>query len=413
MSTVNPGVYRAVLRVRQARRFDIGGFLMRLYAYMMSVGTVTMLTLSGYSFLASGLVASLIAFSIFLLSPRISKLVDERGQSKVVPLAALVALVGLAVMLANAMAHGPEWVFFPAALLMGCLPSAQALTRARWTYLLRMGRVGADAPSLRTVFSYEGVIDDVAFMFGPSFAIALASAVAPTAGLMAGGVIFVVGVGLLVSSKATEPEPGWDAGQGEAGPESAGGASIMRTSPTVRVLFVLMLLTGGFYGMFGTTSVALSEALGDPNIAGIGLMAASFLSAAVGFLFGMVRLRAPLYRQLTLCAVLIGCAYGFMALVNGQMAFYIVACCGSLFYAPFLIVINNSCEQAVPGSRLTEALTWINSGMTCGVALGPTLSGVLVDIQGYSLAYGAGAILALAVAAVALLGLPLTRKHLS
>lgn len=90
----DPGVYRAILRVRQAYAFDVGGFLMRFYSYMMNIGTITMITLAGRSFLVAGLVSSAIALATFLISPRVSKLVDERGQHRVVPVAAAITLVG-------------------------------------------------------------------------------------------------------------------------------------------------------------------------------------------------------------------------------------------------------------------------------------------------------------------------------
>ena len=155
MSAVNLGVYRSILRVRAAYPFDIGAFLMRFYVYMTNIGIITMLTLEGYSFLLAGLVSSTVALAMFLVSPRISKLIDERGQSKVVPFAAVVTLAGLAIMLALVNFRGPEWALFIAAVLMGCVPSPQALARARWTYLIRTGKLGDGAPELRTMFSYR------------------------------------------------------------------------------------------------------------------------------------------------------------------------------------------------------------------------------------------------------------------
>ena len=111
---------------------------MRMYGYMMNIGTVAMLSLAGYSFLESGLVSSVIALAIFLIGPRLGKLVDERGQSRVVPFAALVSLTGLVALLITVQFHGPLWILFIASVFVGCIPSAQALSRARWVYLLRM-----------------------------------------------------------------------------------------------------------------------------------------------------------------------------------------------------------------------------------------------------------------------------------
>lgn len=406
MSSMNPGVYRSVIRVRQAYAFDIAGLLMRFYSYMMSIGTVTMLSLSGYSFMTSGIVASVISLSIFLLSPRVSKLVDERGQSRVLPFAAAIVLAGLALMLSNVALKGPEWLFLPAALLMGCIPNAQALVRARWTYLIRTGRIQGGVPSIRTVFSFEGIMDDIGFMLSPPFAIAMASAIAPIAGLLIGGVVFAVGVTIMCLAKASEPEVGWVADEDDGAPalDAESGTnprgrekSIIRTSAVVRILFVLMFLTGAFYGAFDTAGIAFAEDLGNPNIAGAALMISAVLSATMGFVFGMIRLSISMYKQVIITATVIGLAYGTQMLIASEIAFYIVSALAAFSYAPFLIVANSAVERAVPGKRLTEAITWANSGMTCGVALGPSVAGFVIDLAGATAGFDIGGCIALMI----------------
>ena len=173
MPAVDLKVYGAILSVRPARRFDIACLLMRMYGYMMNIGTVAMLSLAGYSFLESGLVSSVIALAIFLIGPRLGKLVDERGQSRVVPFAALASLTGLVALLITVQFHGPLWILFITSVFVGCIPSAQALSRARWVYLLRMGKLGEKAPNITTIFSYEGILDDIGFMIAPALSIIL------------------------------------------------------------------------------------------------------------------------------------------------------------------------------------------------------------------------------------------------
>ena len=131
VAKVSPGVYKKVLRVREAYPFDIACLLMRFFGSMLNIGVVTMITLSGYSFLTAGLSSSLIALSIFVVTPRVSKRIDERGQSAVVPKAAAVSLLGLVVLIANVALHGPVWPLFVGALLVGFFPSPQAMARAR------------------------------------------------------------------------------------------------------------------------------------------------------------------------------------------------------------------------------------------------------------------------------------------
>lgn len=414
-----PGVYKSILAVREARAFDLGGFCMRFYGYMMNIGTVSMLTLAGYSILTAGFVSSVIAFMVFVVSPRIGKLVDERGQHRVVPVASAITLLGLAGLLITAQLHGPEPLLYLSAAFMGFLPSAQALVRSRWTYLLRTGRLGKDAPDIRTIFSYEGVIDDIGFMLGPPASIAIATAVAPIAGLLTGGILFAIGSAIMTLSRSTEPVPGWvaaEARDGAAASASVGEAacaeaaaaaakpkSIIRERPIVRVLFALMFFVGALYGIFDTTGVAFAEEVGNPNIAGIALMASGFISIVVGFAFGMVHIRIAPYKQVVLFASLIGIAYGSLALVSDVPSFFVVSFVGALFYAPCLITVNSACERAVPGKRLTESITWINAGSTLGLAVGPSVAGIVVASWGSLTAFDLGGIVAVLVPVTALL----------
>lgn len=432
MAKVSPGVYKKVLRVREAYPFDIACLLMRFFGSMLNIGVVTMITLSGYSFLTAGLSSSLIALSIFVVTPRVSKRIDERGQSAVVPKAAAVSLLGLVVLVANVALHGPVWPLFVGALLVGFFPSPQAMARARWTYLIRSGRLGEAAPDLRTMFSYESVLDDMAFIFSPSISIALAAAIAPVAGMVCGGVAFAVGVVLLCSAKSTEPHPGWSqtdvagsgaeaasavadtagagaaASKGTLAEEAAAVASaasvpsksLLATSAAVRVLFVIYAFAGSFLGLFDTATVSLSEDLNSPDFAGAVLMASGAVSMTAGFLFGMVRLRAPLPKQLVVAACAVGLSFGTMFLIDSAPTLMAVALLGACTYAPLLIVANGVCERAVPDARLTEAITWLNAGYTCGAAFGPTVAGALIDTFGTMASFKVGTLLCL--------GMPLT-----
>lgn len=425
MAAVSPGVYKKVLAVRQAYSFDIACLLMRFFGSMLNIGVVTMITLSGYSFLTAGLSSSLIALSIFVVTPRVSKRIDERGQSAVVPKAAAVSLAGLVILVANVALRGPAWPLFVGALLVGFYPSPQAMARARWTYLIRSGRLGEAAPDLRTMFSYESVLDDAAFIFSPSISIALAAAISPVAGMVTGGAAFAVGVVLLCTSRSTEPVPGW--GDGGAGAASAAAEvegepavvaeqpprkSLLATSAAVRVLFVTYAFAGSFLGLFDTATVSLSEDLHSPDFAGAVLMASGAVSMTMGFLFGMVRLRAPLPKQFVVAACAVGLSFGTMFLIDSAPTLMLVALLGAATYAPLLIVANSVCERAVPDARLTEAITWLNAGYTCGAAFGPTVAGAIIDTFGTMASFKVGTVLCLGMPVTAILCYRIVKRNI-
>ena len=406
MSGFNPKAYGKVFAVRKARVFDAGCFLMRFYFCMLNMGTLTMMTLSGYTFLAAGVTSSVIAFSVFFLSPQIAKLVDRMGQHKVVPYAGMVSVAGLVAMVAGVLLHAPEWAFLLAAVPLGCIPNPQALARSRWTYLVRTGKLGAATPDIQTVFAYEGVLDDCGFMLSPAVSIALASAIAPVAGMVAGGIAFAAGFCLVTLSRSTEPEPGWTDGDAEAAvdrrPDGEKRKSVIRTSPVVRVLFVTMFCIGAVFGIMDTSTVALAEDAGDPNIAGLVLMVGSLVSVACGIVFGMFHLKAKPYVLMAVTSVLLGCAYGTIFLIDSPLSLFVISTVAALTYAPFVITNNYVCERAVPSSRLTEGITWMNEASTCGMAFGPSIAGFIVDCLGASAAFDLGAVFAVAIPVVVL-----------
>lgn len=421
-------VYAPILRTKAARRFDTGAFLMRIYTAMETIGSVSMLTLQGNSVLLAGSVSSVIALAAFLISPRVSRRIDERGQSAVIPAATVVALAGLALLLATSVLHLPWALNYMAAVLMGFVPNAPALARTRWTYLIK-GRSAntsvkpAAQLDMKTVFSYEGVLDDIAFMIGPSLSVALAAAITPAAGLFFGGVCYAVGVCVLLSSKETEPVPGWskeahamDAGGADAVDADAVGrkpASVFRLSGTVRTLFFLMLCLGGLYGVMDTATITFAEELGLPVIASITLAIQACVSVASGFVFGTFRFNASVLRQLLAACACLGGGYLFLLAVRGLVSFFIVASFAALFYAPFVITCNTACERSVEGSRLTEAMTWMNSGMTFGLAVGPTLAGVFIDAYGSLVGFAVAAAFAALIPVTAFACVPVLRRALS
>lgn len=395
--------YASIIKTKEAYAFDFATLLMRLFMPMITIGVVSMLTLAGYSALFAGSISSTVAAALFFISPRISKLIDERGQSAVVPWATAIAMGALFAMLAIVHFGLPQWLCYICAALMGFLPSPQALARTRWLFLIETGKLGQNPPSVRTVFSYEGVIDDVAFMFGPALCIGLAAAITPIAGMLFGGVAYVLGALLLMRSKGSEPDERWrKANAGEA--RAKGEKSVLALFPSVRVLFVLMLLMGATFGIFDTTTVAITEALGKPTAASACLVFAAIVSVAAGFVFGGMKFKMSAAKLLVVTAVLFGVGYGLMVIIDGIPALFFVSVVAAFTYAPFFISTNNMCEQCVTKDRITEALTWIGAGFSCGSAIGPTLAGFFIDYLGASAGFDAGAVFSFAIVPIALLG---------
>lgn len=412
--------YKKVLSMREAYRFDAGTACMRIFQFMITIGTISMLTMAGYSPLAAGTIASVASFSIFLISPRVSKRIDEKGQSAVLPKAILLTLLGVVTLLTNVALGGPAWVCYPAAVLIGFLPSGPSLARTRWTYLLQTGRLGDDPPELKTIYAYEGLIEDIVFMVGPAIAVLLSSTLFPVAGMVFGGVLLAVGTALTVSSKTTEPDAAWRAEMAAASAKSAGqgGVPVKRRSMfiesgAVRMLFASNLLMGMLFGCFDATTISFTQELGYPQAASVVFALSAISSMVVGVVFGTLKLKASRRVQFTVAAILIGALWALVAFVEGLMSLYVVVFIASLVYAPFLICGNALCEQAVPPERLTESLTWLNTGIICGLAIGPTASGAIIDALGAVAGYDLAAVMGLLLALFNVATIPLWKRTMA
>ena len=400
------GTYWAILRTRAAYRFDAGSLLMRLFSYTTTIGTITTLTLAGASALEATSASSLIAICMFFVAPRVSRRIDERGQSAVVPKAALIAMAGLALMLATTHFGWPFWLNYLAAPLISFLPNAQALARARWTHLINSGKLGDDTPPLATAYAYENILEDIAFMVGPAAVIAISAATVPAAGMFVGAIVYCIGAVLLLSSTDTEPEPKPPAA------DAPRGASVLRTTLVVRVLFGIMVLFGAVYGAFDTSAISYTESIDMAMLASVVFAAESVFSVVVSFLFGLARFHMPMHRQVVVFAVLFGLLYGLFALVGSPTSLVVIACASAVSYAPLYITVNLACERAVPAERLTEALSWITSGMSIGMVIGPVSAGAVVDGLGALAGFDLMASFALAVIAFTLACTPVLRRHL-
>ncbi|MBQ9043516.1 MAG: hypothetical protein IJ111_11980 [Eggerthellaceae bacterium] len=405
MAKAGSGTYGAIFRTKAAYRFDVGTLLMRLFSYTTTIGTITTLTLAGASAFEASSVASFIAICTFFVAPRVSRRIDERGQSAVVPKAALIAMAGLALMLATTHFGLPFWLNYVAAPLISFLPNAQALARARWTFLITSGTLGDDAPPLKTAYAYENVLEDIAFMVGPAAVIAVSAAAFPAAGMFAGAIVYCVGTVLMLSSTDTEPAP-------KPHEEGQKGRSVLATTPVVRVLFAIMIFFGAVYGAFDTAAISYTESIDMAMLASAVFAVESVFSVVMSFLFGLARFSSPMYKQVVMFAVLFGLLYGLFAFVSSPTSLLVIACISALSYAPCYITMNLACQHAVSADHLTEALSWITSGMSIGMVIGPVTAGAVIDaftpLAGFSLA----ACFALAVIVLALCSIPVLRKHL-
>lgn len=384
-----PSPYRALFAAPGTKGFSAAGFLGRMPLSMMGIGVVTMISqLTGRYGLAGALSAT-IALAAAVAGPQVSRLVDRHGQRRVLRPATLISLVAGGLLLFAAHYGWPDWVLFVACVGIGCVPSVGAMTRARWAALYR------GTSQLHTAYSFESVVDEVCFIFGPIISIGLSTAWFPEAGPLLAGCFLAVGVFWLTAQRATEPAP--------HPRERRAGDSALR-APGLQVLVATFVATGAIFGAVDVVTVAFADEQGHKGAASVVLALYAAGSCGAGLAFGLVRFKgAPEPRWLLgICAMAVSM---IPLLLVGNLPFLAVALfVAGMAVAPTMITTMSLIEEHVPRAQLTEGMTWVSTGLAVGVALGSSAAGWVIDAAGARAGYGVPVVSGAVAVAVGFLG---------
>jgi MFS family permease len=150
-------------------------------------------------------------------TPRMSRLVDARGQRRVLLPGLTVFALATAALIAAVQLRLPTWAFFvPGAIAGATMPSLGTMVRARWSVLL------AGSSRLHAAFSFESVADELCFVIGPAAVTLLATEVFPAAGVGVAALLCVAGTLWFAAQRGTEPVI--------VRPETPAGTANLRTS---------------------------------------------------------------------------------------------------------------------------------------------------------------------------------------
>lgn len=386
-----PSPYRAIFATPGTRGFTAAGLIGRLPISMVGVGILTMISeITGRYAMASALTGTL-ALAAAVIGPQVSRLVDQYGQRRVLRPATLICVASVAVLLIAAANGWPDWTLFLFAAIAGCVPSVGSMVRARWTVIYQ------DSPrELHTAYSFESVIDEVCFIFGPILAIGLSTTWFPEAGPLIAALCLLVGVWLLTAQRATEPPPHPRTEDGDR--------TSALLSPGLQVLTLTFVATGAIFGAIDVSTLAFAEEQGHKSWASFILAIWALGSCIAGIVFGLLHLkgRTELRWVLGVCAMAVSM---IPLLLAGNFPFLAVALFVSgLAIAPTMITTMALIEAHVPRAKLTEGMTWISTGLAVGVAIGSSVTGLVIDAAGAQRGFVVSISAGVAAAAVAFAG---------
>jgi MFS transporter len=358
--------YRELFAAPGGLAMSAAGLVARMPIAMVEIGIVILVAGATGSYGLAGAVSATYSLLQAFVAPLLSRLIDGLGQRRVVPPAVLVHAAALALLVVLAEEDAPSWSLFPVAGVMGsALPSVGSLVRARWTHLV------AGTSRLHTAYAFESVVDEIIFVVGPVLTTVLATRVDRAAGLAAAGTFAVVGGGLFVAQRSTEPPA--------SGVVRAAGRSVA-VAPGMPAVLSTFCALGGVFGAMGVATIAFSGERGHVAAAGVVLGVYALGSLTAGIAYGALRWQAPLDRRLVVAVTAMGVGVVPLAFATSIGVLGALAFLAGLAISPSLIAGFGLAERLVPVSRLTEGLTWLSSALGVGVALGSALAGRVVDL---------------------------------
>jgi MFS family permease len=387
--------YADIFRIPGAWRFSAAGVIGRMPMSMFGLGTVLLISAATGKYGVAGAVSAVGSLGYAFSAPQVARLVDSRGQRRVLlPLLAVFA-IATAALIAAVELQLPTWAFFvPGAIAGASMPSLGTMVRARWSALL------AGSPRLHAAFSFESVADELCFVIGPAAVTLLATEVFPAAGVGVAALLCLGGTIWFAAERSTEPVVTRAAGPAARNRPVHGAAA-----PGLFVLAPVYFLLGAMFVSIDLSTVSFAQHFGHKPLAGLILGTYALGSATGGLWYGARQWRAPAETRfaVTLTLTVLGVAT-FWAQPNLVTLTCGIYLCG-LTIAPTLIAGFSLLEaQAKPGRR-TEAMSWLSSGIGVGVAAGASVVGFILDAHGPRVGYAFAAACGTASAATCLLGL--------
>jgi predicted MFS family arabinose efflux permease len=160
------------------------------------------------------------------------------------------------------------------------------------------------------------------------------------------------------------------------------------------VLVPAYLALGTMFVSIDLSTVDFATRLGHKPLAGLVLGCDALGSATGGLWYGSRTWRAPAWKRLAVTLALTVCGVcTFWAMPGLLVLAPVIWLCG-LTIAPTLIAGYSLLESTALPGRANEAMSWVSTGISVGVACGSTAAGFILDASGprwgYAFAAAAG-----------------------
>ena len=398
--------YAEIFAIPRAWRFSVAGVIGRLPMSMYGLGTVLLISAGTGRYGLAGTVAAVSALGNAFCAPQLGRLTDRVGQHRVLVPICLIFTLSVVGLVSAVQLGLPDWTLFACGIVGGAtMPQLGPMARARWAVLL------AGTSRLHTAFSIESIADELCFIVGPAAVTLLATQVHPAAGVACAAICCLGGTLWFAAQRATEPPVKALPARPTRPSPRRGGLSLRHrnlslAAPGLVVLVPAYLFLGTMFVSIDLSTVDFATRSGYKPLAGVILGCYALGSATGGLWYGSRNWRAPAWKRLAVTLTLtVAGVCSFWAMPNLLVLAIVIYLCG-LTIAPTLIAGYSLLESTALPGRATEAMSWLGTGISVGVALGATAAGFILDAFGPRWGYAFAAAAGVTTVVIYLAGLP-------
>ena len=397
--------YAEIFAIPRAWRFSVAGIIGRMPMAMYGLGTVLLVSAGTGRYGLAGSVSAAGSIGGAVCAPQLARLSDRAGQHRVLVPVGVTFALSVAGLVAAVTLRAPDWTLFLCGVTGGAtMPQTGPMARARWSALL------AGSPRLHTAFSVESVADEVCFVIGPAAVTVLATQVRPAAGVACAALCALLGSLWFASQRSTEPPV--IAAAPRPGPRAAGrprwplaGRRGRLAAPGLVVLVPMFRFLGAMVVGIDLSTVAVATHFGHKPLAGFILGCYALGSGIGGLWYGSRTWRTPAWKRLAVTLPLtVAGVCTFWAMPNLLVLTLVIFLCG-MTIAPTLIAGFSLLESTALPGRTTEAMAWLSTGISVGLAFGATAAGFVLDAFGPRWGYAFAAASGVTAAVIYLAGL--------
>lgn len=416
------GGYAELLRIPHTARFAVGSVIACMPFPMVGM-TITIAVQHYYgNYTLAGSLTALQAIALAVMSPVLGILVDKFGQRQVSIPTIVVWIVAATALVACITARVPAWILYCIVPFMAAIPPWGAMSRGRWTHLLKGDRVRTNR-----ALSLSGVFDECMWVIGNP----LASTLAVISGVLSfsvTGMCVVIGALMFLTELSTEPPSQTQLAQ-QAGmtraeyrerealraaklrADAEGGKAPVSArqsiwGPGLLAVCVTWFGLGAFQSAAGISIIAFATEQQMKQYTGF-VFACFSLSSLIGALvYGAKNWMIPLWKRFYFCLAVVDLGIGSFLFARHLWVIMIIYLIIGVCQAPTWINGNQLMLHLVPPTRFTEGMAWMGAMNAIGGSAGSAIAGVFIDRYGSQGGFLVVSALSLFSLVLAFVGLP-------